>query len=160
MITPFQLYLIVKLDSICECLSSFSNGFWGFSVFFIVAMGFFMLFRDDVYKLVSKTEQEKELIWLNNKMSRCYTCVKTFFILGIVLKIIVSFLPSTKEMAAIYVIPKVANSQFVNETFPNELKEIYGMSKDWMKEFLKSKKETVETAITTVVSNKVQSVKQ
>jgi hypothetical protein len=47
-------------------------------------------------------------------------------------------LPTTKEMATIYVIPKIANSNFVNETLPAEMKDIYGMAKQWMKETLKT----------------------
>lgn len=43
------------------------------------------------------------------------------------------FLPSTKEMAAIIVIPKLANSKLVNETIPEEAKELYDLAKGWMK---------------------------
>ena len=49
-----------------------------------------------------------------------------------------NMIPSTKEMATIYVIPKIANSTFVNETLPAEMKDIYGMAKDWMKTTLKT----------------------
>lgn len=46
-------------------------------------------------------------------------------------------IPSTKEMATIYVIPKIVNSEFVNETLPQEMGEIYNLAKDWMRTTLK-----------------------
>jgi TRAP-type C4-dicarboxylate transport system permease large subunit len=153
MINSFQLYMIIKLDSIVEIFHGFSVLFGMMCFLLPVFMFFTLLFKDQSY--------DKEEIATANK---CMTYFIKWFkraVLWCAICIVVgNFVPTTKEMAAIYVIPKVANSQFVNETFPNELKEIYGMSKDWMKDFLKTQKETVETAITQAVSNKVESVKQ
>ena len=42
--------------------------------------------------------------------------------------------PSTKQAAVIFVAPKLANSEFVNETLPTEAKELYGLAKAWLKE--------------------------
>jgi len=159
MITPFCMYFIVKLDSIVYCLHSCYISFYLLSVICIVGIIIFLVRKDECSKLEEK-KQKEEIDWCNNKISRCYKCLKTFFILAIAVEILYSFIPTTKEMAAIYIIPKVANSQFVNETFPNELKEIYGMSKDWMKDYLKTNKKEIETAVVNTISNKVEVVRK
>jgi ABC-type dipeptide/oligopeptide/nickel transport system permease component len=128
-------------------------------VILAVCIGILMGLKSDSEKY-EKQKQKEEIDWCNNKISRCYKCLKIFFILAIFIEILHSFIPTTKEMAAIYIIPKVANSQFVNETFPNELKEIYGMSKDWMKDYLKTNKKEIETAVVETVTNNVEAVRK
>lgn len=159
MITPTCMYFIVKLDSIVSCLSNVSIWFSVFSVILFICIGIFCLLKSDAEKYEAK-KQAVEIDWCNDKISRAYRLLKIFFVSVIVIQVITSFIPTTKEMAAIYIIPKVANSEFVNETFPNELKEIYGMSKDWMKDYLKTNKKEIETAVVTTISNKVESVRK
>ena len=55
-----------------------------------------------------------------------------------VLSLCSAMLPSTKEYAVIWTLPKVANSEMVKEDLPQEAKEIYGMCKQWLKESLSS----------------------
>lgn len=52
-----------------------------------------------------------------------------------------ALLPSTKQMAAIIVVPAVVNSKIVQEDIPNEAKELYKLTKDAVEEFLKKGKE-------------------
>jgi hypothetical protein len=58
--------------------------------------------------------------------------------------IIVTFLscivPTKTEFALIYLVPKVGNSQFVNETLPKESEEIFQMFKTYLKQELENKK--------------------
>ena len=42
------------------------------------------------------------------------------------------FTPTTKEMAAIIVVPKIANSTLVTEKIPAELSELYTLAKQYM----------------------------
>jgi len=44
----------------------------------------------------------------------------------------ITFLPNTKQMAAIIIVPKVVNSEFANETLPAEAKELYSLAKTWL----------------------------
>lgn len=52
-----------------------------------------------------------------------------------------AFIPSTKQMAAIIVVPAIVNSKIVQEDIPNEAKELYKLTKDAVEEFLKKGKE-------------------
>ena len=45
----------------------------------------------------------------------------------------VTFVPSSKEMTAILVLPRIANSGFITEQVPAEMADIYGMAKEWLK---------------------------
>lgn len=42
--------------------------------------------------------------------------------------------PTTKEMAFIYVIPKIVNSEMVQKEIPKEVKELYPIAKDFLKQ--------------------------
>jgi hypothetical protein len=54
------------------------------------------------------------------------------------------FTPTTKELAAIIVVPKIANSTLVTEKIPQELSELYTLAKQYMIESLKEKKKEAE----------------
>ena len=56
----------------------------------------------------------------------------------------VTFVPSTKEMIVIHVVPKIANSDFVQNDLPKEAKEMYGVAKSYLKEKLTVKKKKQE----------------
>ena len=71
--------------------------------------------------------------------------LKRFIVFPILLIVLHHMLPTTKEMAVIYVIPKITNSNFVNETLPAEMKDIYSMAKEWMKETIVDKAKIVPT---------------
>ena len=63
------------------------------------------------------------------------SCKKMTFYRNIVAVITVisiitlTFLPSTREMAAIKLIPVICNSEFVQEQLPKEGKELYSFAK-------------------------------
>lgn len=52
-----------------------------------------------------------------------------------------SFIPSTKQMAAIIVIPKIANSEIAAE-MGDATKEMIELARDWMRNVVANKKET------------------
>lgn len=55
------------------------------------------------------------------------------------------FTPSTKEMAAMIVIPRIANSEIVGEV-GGAAKEMVGLAKEWMAELREGKKARKEIA--------------
>lgn len=61
--------------------------------------------------------------------------IKSFGIAGILGLIMCLFIPTTKQMAAIIVIPKIANS----EKIQNLGNEVYDLAIDWMKEIKEGK---------------------
>ena len=50
------------------------------------------------------------------------------------------FIPTTKEMALIKVLPAISNSRFVSEELPKEAGEIYMLAKEALKEKLVGEK--------------------
>lgn len=66
------------------------------------------------------------------------------FLIGIVLFVVFSlvsvFIPTTKEMALIKVLPAISNSRFVSEELPKEAGEIYMLAKEALKEKLVGEK--------------------
>lgn len=154
MITTTMMYFIIKLDSIINFFDIIFNVSIGFIAVCIIPIGISVMAIEG-----EGNEADAEMIAFRRKG---WSACKKFIATLIACSFITSFIPTTKEMAAIYVIPKVANSQFVNETFPNELKDIYMTSKDWMKDFLKSKEKDIEKVIekktSEVLTNEVPSV--
>lgn len=125
MITENQIYWILKLDDIqgvlfllivligLYCLTM--AVFWG------VAKGI-------SYDYDEKEEAEKAMAF----------CAKQFFItlpVFVVLLLTAAFIPSTKQMAAIKVIPAIANSEIVSE-MSADAKELYRMGIAAIKEQL------------------------
>lgn len=96
MITESTLYWITRLDGINSLLSFISFLFLIISVFCLLGIFIHKLDEDDV---MAK--------FLSNKVYAIPLCI-----LFITLKVLT---PTTKEMAMIYVIPKVANSDFVEK---------------------------------------------
>lgn len=50
------------------------------------------------------------------------------------------FVPTTKEMAAIKIIPAIAN----NETLRKDASEMYGLAREWMSDMIKDKGKDVD----------------
>ena len=66
------------------------------------------------------------------------------FLIGIALIVVFFlasvFIPTTKEMALIKVLPAISNSRFVSEELPKEAGEIYMLAKEALKEKLVGEK--------------------
>lgn len=60
---------------------------------------------------------------------RLLICVKSMYIIIITAILTLLFLPSTKEMAAIKLIPVIYNSDFVQKELPKESRELYDLAK-------------------------------
>ena len=80
---------------------------------------------------------------IDGKPLRAYKCSLYITLVLFVGSLIANaLLPSTKQMAAIIVVPAVVNSKIVQEDMPREAKELYKLTKDAMEEFLKKGKES------------------
>lgn len=127
-ISAWTIYWFIKLDAIRNIFA----GFLPLSVIIVFLLlagaGAFWLFSQEAYGESEENLKKNGLL--------CFKYFKRLLIIPIFCIIMKEMLPTTKEMAAIYVIPKIANSSFVNETLPAEMKDIYSMAKEWMKETL------------------------
>lgn len=142
-VTPMQMYGLVKLDDIrnllvgLACLPTFIIiiGLTGAIVFTI--MYFFA--GNGTYDIFSGKSNEEFQSIRTTLWKWRGTCIKSGIIsvvIAIVIGIAIDLIPSTKQMAAILIVPKIANSEKV-QTIGNK---VYDLATAWMEELKPSKK--------------------
>ena len=119
-ITPATLYWITRLDNLCGLFA------------FIVVLGTFA-FVITTIAYFANDPYDDEKAGYHRWMKRFGITVFTVFILGMVI-------PSSKEMAMFYVVPRIAESDVIKSDVP----ELYNMGVDALKDWLKSNTETKE----------------
>lgn len=112
----FWLWLIFKADQLCELFKKTLIPL--FSITTILAM-FTVILAIFIYN--------------SGAYHFSLTCLIILSCLNLASFIIVILLPTTKQLAAIYIVPKIINSSIIQETLPNEIKELYGLAKDYFK---------------------------
>ena len=128
MITASEIYWILKLDDI-QCVL----------IFLTVVVGVYCLMMLIIYGLT------RSIAYDDKKEEKTVKfCAKQFFItvpVFMVLLLIGTLIPTTKQMAAIKVIPAIANSEIVGE-MSNDAKELYRMGVNAIKEQLTGKEQS------------------
>ena len=122
-LSMISMYWLVKLDDIRSLLSGFSF----FSLLVLVIGGVFFI----VFMLI-----EDKLKYLK-KFIVCFIIV---FLLTITLFTSSALIPSTKQMAAIVVFPKIINNKKVQE-LPDKIMDL---STAWLEELKPDKKTNIE----------------
>lgn len=128
-ITSFDIYVITRLDAFRMCIDAVTSAYVAMVVVYLIAA---------VVKAFNVDEP------LSTK--RCDTLMgyirkaKPYVYLPILFALTV-FVPSTKEMAAIKVIPAIANSETVQDKIPEALNGLVDLATDWMKELSPKKEE-------------------
>ena len=128
MITQSQMYWLTRLDGIHECMIPFDFIAIFSAIGFVLSMIGYIFARDN---------KENELAQ-NLKKSR-RVCSWMFLVSFLISVITTIFVPTTKEMAAILVVPRIVNSEKI-QTAGNK---IYDLAVEWMEE-LRPKKGIVE----------------
>lgn len=116
-ITPMELYWITRLDNIYFFMGVLVVIFTIATIVLGICLG--MANIDDDF------EDKRKIIR------------KPFYIIlpiTIVMMFVGCFIPSTKEMAAIIIVPKVVNSDFVQTKLPKEADILYELTKAWLTE--------------------------
>ena len=123
MITPWAIYWITRLDSILNFFKSFTFVIsFIFVIFFITGMVHWgMGISDD-------NKDDKKFGKKFLKLSIIISPFLLFCIFGII------FTPSTKEIIAIYAVPKMVNNEDVQQIPANFAKLINGKLQEWMKD--------------------------
>jgi len=108
MITPFKMYLITMLndvDMVCGLVLAFS----------IVATvaGITIAFATSGYDAETKEDAEDETLWRAHVFAKKVARTAAYFVA--VASLVGILTPTTKEMAAIIVVPKIANSETAAE---------------------------------------------
>jgi hypothetical protein len=117
-ITSSQVYWITRLDDIRDIS------------FVLSVVSGTMIFLTILFYGINKSDGTFKSINSYRMMYFIFTPI------AIVSVLILIFVPRTKEAAAIYIIPTVANSHFVQDTIPAEMKDVYGIAKGWLKDKL------------------------
>lgn len=132
MTSEFALYMLTRCDSVNNILTILMVIFIVVcvvsSIIVLVCIGNHMDHIND-----SKTE-----FWIDNmKKSKKLRNISLFF--AVLFMILQAATPTTKEMAFIYVVPKIVNSDAVQKEIPKEVKELYIMAKDFLKQQMEIK---------------------
>lgn len=126
MITESTIYWILKLDDICILLSAICFVAAAFSFVTLIAWG------------INASEDNENCAETAKKL-----CGKSI-VVALICATIFTFVPRTKQMAMIKVIPTIANSEIVGE-MSADAKELYKMGIKAIKEQLTGKDNNVGT---------------
>ena len=133
-ISPFEIYLITLVDKICNI--SEVGIFLGF-----IASGAFLIFWMIGKAESYKTEEDEKTI---RRLARCLKYAVTCLICCVLLN---TFVPNSKTIAAMYLIPAIVNNEHIQNSTSNALKMLEGLTKEWLEDFIKkeSKKDGIHT---------------
>lgn len=131
-ITSFDIYVITRLDDLrCWCGAFVGVYIALFAGLIIVTLVWSASINDE------PTRKSSEAI---GGFIRKF---KPFVVLPVAVALMV-LVPTTKEMAAIKVIPAIANSEIVQDKIPEALGGLIDLANDWMQELSPKKEEVVE----------------
>ena len=133
-ISPLEIYLISlvdKIGAISEVII-FLSGLT--SILFFV---FWMIGKSESYK-TEEDEKTLQRLWKFLKVSSICVLCST---------LIHTFIPSSKTIAAMYLIPAIVNNEHIQNSTSNALKMLEGLTKEWLEDFIKKepKKDGIHT---------------
>lgn len=114
MITSTQLYWITRLDGISTTAGT---------ICILIGIALFLMILINIQDNFIKF--------------KCWLVVSITLVLFL---LIVIFVPTTKEMAAILILPKILNSQTANKAINELPANIVDLANDWIKELIPEKK--------------------
>lgn len=144
MITTTEMYWLTRLDSVKELLGhGLGPCFMGFTLLMAVAtvLAFCLgtLTGNGAYEIFEhKSDEELKVIhtWLRRVSWRGAALGCVTFAMAVTCSVLETFVPTTREMAAIVMVPAIVNNEKV-QTVGNKL---YDLAAEWLDE-LKPKKE-------------------
>jgi hypothetical protein len=135
MITASEMYWMTRLDGIRNLMVTANVA--AIVLLFVLA---FMLLSYVINSLPSPSDSENAVGVKNCSILKgWFKWVSIAFVLLSVVSIFRTFIPTTKEYAAIKFIPIVANSERV-EKIGEDAGELYDLTVDWLKDQLKDGK--------------------
>lgn len=126
-ISEWEIYLFTRLDGIRDLFLFLGSLVFG--VLFLVAIFYAVWINEDCYK--DKSKHWKRYIGIIAGLAFTLSAC-------VILHVAV---PSTKEAAAIYLIPKIANNEQLQKVPDNALKLLNAKLEAWIKDIGKEKKE-------------------
>lgn len=159
MITPSMIYWMTRCDSI---RGFFDNNFGIVLLMFLCLIIMVVTFiignfagnaPYEIFSGVSDDEYRKKLETMKKISRRSFYLMCFLISLNFVFNAMGSFIPTTEEMCAIAVIPKIANSESVQDVGQS----IVELAKDWMAEL---KPKTVKGEVKSVVKDAKDTVRE
>lgn len=123
-ITSWTMYWVLILDSIITFFGILLAGSIGTIV---ISCSVFLA------NAPAMTDAEQEL---TKQATICLRCAIISFLICLSA---LTFIPTTKQMATILIVPAVASSELVQKTIPEETKELYTLAKEFLTETIKQK---------------------
>lgn len=121
-ISPFELYMILKLDDIRDLFTILAIPLWPFCI--LSAIGFI------IWLIVSIPERDNDDVQTLGRVIKKTVLVSFGALFVIVL--LQAVIPTTRQMAVILVVPAIVNSEFMQKDLPADLREIYTLAKEGM----------------------------
>ena len=123
-ISPLEIYLISlvdKIDVISETII-FLGGLASSAFLF-----FWFIGKAENYK----TEDDEKML------QRLWKCLK-FSVTCVICSILLhTFIPNSKTIAAMYLIPAIVNNEHIQNSTSNALKMLEELTKEWLEDFIK-----------------------
>ena len=133
-ISPLEIYLISLVDKIGAMseVVIFLGGLVGGAFLF-----FWMIGKAES----CKTEEDEAIL------KRLWRCLKLAITCVICSTLIHTFVPSSKTIAAMYLIPAIVNNEHIQNSTSNALKMLEELTKEWLEDFIKKepKKDGIHT---------------
>ena len=137
MITPSQIYWLSKLDDVKYLFDGGTLDGMSFAICFISFIAAMFVTIGLIVGGNGMNESEKANVTRLRNIS--WKVVIASFAVQLACGIVSTFVPSTKQMAAIVVIPRIANSETVSEL--GDLgKDLIVLAKEWVEEMKPSAK--------------------
>jgi cytochrome bd-type quinol oxidase subunit 2 len=119
--TGFDIYLFTRLDAIRDFL------------IFPLVIFLMSLTASGIMWIIAITadEEEEKYCGIGKKLTKLSASIV------LLASLMLTFIPSTKEYAAIYLIPKVVNNEQVQQVPENALKLLNAKLQEWLKDINK-----------------------
>lgn len=117
-ISAFDVYLISILDNVSSI--SIAAAIMSTIITCILFIAAFILILDDA-------KYNNDIICIVKGLA------KKFLIAAAASSLICTFIPGSKTVAAMYVVPAIANSELVSKDIPEAGKELINLATEWMK---------------------------
>lgn len=147
--TYFEAYILTRLDPLKSLFSSASAGLMSLLIIFGIAFAFFWIFN-----ILDGLEGRGDAIVKNLKKILLFFIVPIFCVVSLVKNLI----PTTKEMAFIYIAPAIVNNKDVQKTI-QKIPELSGLGLEYLTETLKGEIKEVKGEIKEVVKDTAKEVK-
>ena len=147
--TYFEAYLLTRLDPLKSLFSSLSVGLEILLFIFFLAFGLFWIFNI-----------EDNLGGRGDAIVKNLKKILLFFIVPIfcVVSLIKNLIPTTKEMAFIYIAPAIVNNKDVQKTI-QKIPELSGLGLEYLTETLKGEIKEVKGEIKETVKDTAKEIK-